>query len=117
VGANSQKFYSITDEMKYNLRNELGYDQKRLILLCTGELNKNKNQSVVIEAISYIVREVPNILLLLAGNGPMEKKLKDLVSSLNINNNVCFLEYRTDLEKYVNICDIVVSASVREGFH
>lgn len=115
VGANSEKYYPYSKEVACKLRNELGYTDDQFILLCTGEFNKNKNQSTVIKAVAEVAKELPKIKLLLAGNGPMETDLKALVNDLGITNSVDFLGYRTDLEEYVNICDVVVSASLREG--
>jgi glycosyltransferase EpsD len=115
VGANSNKYYPYSIEKILTLRKKLGYSKDQFILLCTGELNKNKNQSTIIKAVAEVVNDIPNIKLLLAGNGPMELKLKSLVNELKINHVVDFLGYRTDLENYVNICDVVISASFREG--
>lgn len=115
VGANSEKYFSYSIEKVNKLKNKLGYSKDQFILLCTGELNKNKNQSTIIRAVAEVVNDIPNIKLLLAGNGPMEQALKSLVNELNLNHVVDFLGYRTDLENYVNICDIVISASYREG--
>jgi glycosyltransferase EpsD len=115
VGANSKRYFPYPIELKERLKNELGFSKDQFLLLCTGELNENKNQSTVIKAVAEVAKIIPNIKLLLAGNGPNEQLLKDLVDNLNIIDKVEFLGYRTDLEKYVNICDVVISASFREG--
>lgn len=115
VGVNNEKYHSIKHEDKVKLRKKLGYSEDQFLILCTGELNKNKNQSTVIKAFFEVTKVNSNTKLLLAGNGPMENELKNLVDSLDLNRNVDFLGYRTDLENYVNVCDIVISASFREG--
>lgn len=115
VGANSEKYYQYSREVVLELRKTLGYSEDQLILLCIGELNKNKNQSTIIEAVAEVIKYFPEIKLLLAGNGPLEMELKNLTNSLNLLNNVDFLGYRTDLEKYINVSDLVISASIREG--
>ncbi|RAS79918.1 glycosyltransferase family 4 protein [Priestia endophytica] len=115
VGVNSKKYFLLNAEDRAALVNQLGYSQDQFLILCTGELNKNKNQSTLIKAIAEISKEYSNIKLLLAGNGPMEYELKSIVESLEISDLVDFLGYRTDLEKFVNVCDLVVSASFREG--
>lgn len=38
-----------------------------------------------------------------------------MIDSLYLEDSVKLLGYHTDLEKYVNSCDLVVSASKREG--
>lgn len=115
VGVNSNRYYPYPKDNIVKLKRQLGYSKCQLILLCIGELNKNKNQTTVIKVIAEVVKYIPNIKLLLAGNGPMDQKLKSLVNELNLKNNVDFLGYRTDLEKYVNICDFIISSSFREG--
>lgn len=115
VGVNNYKYFPYNKEQRIKLRRELDYQKNNLLLLCIGELNENKNQEVVIRSLTNVVKEIPTVKLLLAGNGVLEKKLRDLVTELGLLENVEFLGYRTDLDKYLNICDIVISASLREG--
>lgn len=114
IGVNSKKFIKLSDKNREKLRNKMGYGDE-FIILCTGELNKNKNQSILIKAMSNVVRNNKNVKLLLAGNGPMEEELVKLINELDLQDNIQLLGYRTDLENFVNICDLVVSVSIREG--
>lgn len=115
VGVNSNKYKKLKQEDALKLRQAKGYSKDDTIILCIGELNENKNQSTVIKAMTHILKKYPDTKLLLAGNGPSENKLKQLAVSSNVSNNIEFLGYRTDLHDYVNLCDITVSASIREG--
>ncbi len=115
VGVKTERYFPYSENEKIKIRSELGYTKKDFILLCTGELNKNKNQGILIKTVAQITKEIPDIKLLLAGKGPMKKNLEELVHNLGLSENVVFLGYRTDLPKFVNICDIAVSASIREG--
>ncbi len=115
VGANSDRFKLKNLKERILLREEMRYSNKQFLILCIGELNNNKNQETVINALLEVKEHIPDVKLLLAGNGPKEKDLKQLVSELGLNSFVDFLGYRTDIEKYISLCDIVVSASVREG--
>lgn len=114
VGVDEEKYLSISKEDNEKFRKRMGYD-KRFVILCTGELNANKNQITVIKAIKQLVEKYPEILLLLAGNGPKENELRKAISEMHLEDSVEMLGYHTDLEKYVNVCDLVVSASFREG--
>lgn len=111
VGVDEDKF-CITSSENSIIKEEY---QGKIIVLCIGELNKNKNQITVIKAIQKLREKYPQILLLLAGNGPEEIWLKEQVREMQLEGHVEFLGYRTDLEKFVNLCYIVVSASKREG--
>lgn len=114
VGVNEKKYTSVGQEDNWCFRVSQGYDE-RFVILCTGELNRNKNQKTVIEAVSMLREKYPQILLLLAGNGAEEQNLRSKIKELQLEDNAVLLGYRTDLEKYTNACDIVVSASFREG--
>lgn len=114
VGINTEKYKSVTLQEIEEIRTSNGLRNK-IVILCTGELNKNKNQKVLILAMQTIVKKVPNAVLLLAGNGPEKKNLESLILSLELEEHVKLIGYHTDLQKYVNMCDIVVSASLREG--
>lgn len=115
VGVNSNKYKKLKQEDILIMRQAKGYSKDDKIILCTGELNENKNQTTVIKAMHNVLKKYSYAKLLIAGNGPSEIELKQLAISLSISNNVEFLGYRTDLQDYVNICDIAVSASFREG--
>lgn len=114
VGADDKKFLSVTPEQVQQFRIDQGYNGK-FVVLCVGELNKNKNQKTVIDAIKKVTESHPEIILLVAGNGPLEQKLKMQVETLELQNHVQMLGYCVDLEKYTNACDVLVSASFREG--
>lgn len=114
VGVNTDKFVKLSEEDRQKLRLDKGYTDE-FIILCTGELNRNKNQAMLIKAMREVVKKHPEAKLLLAGNGPEHDNLVKLIGDLNLGNNVELLGYRTDIQDYVNICDLVVSASYREG--
>ena len=115
VGANSQKYKKLSPGECQTLRQELGYHAKNQLLLCTGELLPNKNQITLIRAMKTIGQRYPQAKLLLAGNGPTLPELQQEVRNLGLEDQVEFLGYRTDLERYANIADVIVSCSYREG--
>lgn len=115
VGANSAKYRKLPEAECVKLRHALGYADDDKLLLCTGELLPNKNQITAIRTMKILREKQSNIKLLLAGNGPTLPQLQAEVAALDLQEHVEFLGYRTDLEKYANIADIIVSCSYREG--
>ena len=115
VGANSSKYYSVTDEEKANMRKAGGYDVDAPVVLCVGELNKNKNQATAIRVMNEVIKIYPNSKLLLAGNGPSDVELKGLAQELRLEKNVEFLGYTLALDTYLHIADVAISLSFREG--
>ncbi len=115
VGANSSKFYVMSDEEKALLKSELGYAEKEKIILNVGELNDNKNQSTAIKAMKKVLERYPDSKLLIAGNGDKRKSYENLIKELGLSSNVKLLGYTTEIFKYMNICDLLVACSFREG--
>lgn len=115
VGASSARFYPVTDVEKSKIRENLGLNIQETIILCTGELLKNKNQATLLRALPAILAKHPDVRVLLAGNGPEKSNLEQLISELGITGNVDMLGYRTDLDQLVKAADIIVSCSFREG--
>lgn len=85
------------------------------VLLCIGELLKNKNQAAAIGALAEARKKYPRARLLLAGNGPLLPELEETARELHVEDAVDFLGYRTDLERYINMADIILACSFREG--
>ena len=94
VGANEEKYLSVTPAEIKKFRQENKFDE-RFLILCTGELNKNKNQQVLVQAMEKVIKKCPNVLLLLAGNGPEEKNLKDQIQEAGLNSCIQLLRYQT----------------------
>lgn len=115
VGANSNKFYIMSDEEKQKLRQESGFSSSDKIVLNVGELLPNKNQKTAILAMKKVVQAIPDAKLLIAGNGSEHDNLVELINSNNLQDNVQMLGYTTQLFKYMNICDMLVACSFREG--
>lgn len=114
VGINTEKYKNVTFQECQEIRRKNSLDNK-IVILCTGELNKNKNQRTLIVAMQIVIKEIPNAVLLLAGNGPEKENLNQLIENLKLEEHVRLIGYHTDLQKYVHMCDIVASASFREG--
>lgn len=115
IGVSPERFQPVDEATKQQLRKNLNLSADEFVILCTGELNANKNQAQLISAAALLKDKLPNIKILLAGNGPNEANLLKQIEELNLQNTVKLLGYRTDLEKIVPTTDLIVSCSKREG--
>lgn len=115
VGVDEKRFYPISCEEKVNLRKQMGYSENQKIILCVGELLANKNQKMIIQCMTQILKAHPESILLLAGNGSKEEDLKTLIHSLNLEEYVKLIGYVTNIEDYHKLSDVLVSCSIREG--
>lgn len=70
---------------------------------------------MIISAMKFIAAEIPDALLVLAGNGPMKEELEQLIISNNLEHHVKMIGYCTVLEKYQKITSVLAACSYREG--
>lgn len=115
VGVNEERYLVVEKAEKAVYRKRMGYKENQKIILCIGELNVNKNQSMAVRMMHKIVRQYPDAILLLAGNGPKQQSLEDLISQEGLQNNIKMLGYVTNLQDYQHIIDVQVCCSKREG--
>lgn len=115
VGVSGERYKPVTIEEKLALRGKMGYPRNAKILLCIGELNDNKNQVMAIRMMHKVVAKYPEAILLLAGNGPKQKFLEQLIKQEGLERNVKMIGYVTNLQDYQHIIDVQVSCSLREG--
>jgi len=109
-GVDLIQFHQPKDREK--LRDELGI--RGFTLLSVGHLIERKGHHLVIEALLHL----PDVMLLIAGDGENEKTLKKCVMELNLETRVKFLGNvpHNQLYKYYGGADSLVLASSREGW-
>lgn len=78
-----------------------------------GRLGYEKRVDYLIDGFKYVVKNKKNVKLLIVGTGPEEKKLKELVTKLNLDNYVIFtgrIDYE-QINRYYNLSNVILSAS------
>lgn len=115
VGVSKSRYYPHSVDDNVLLRKKEGLSGGDFVILCTGELNENKDQMTLINAALLCRDRIPEMKVLLAGNGPMELYLRERIEKNNAGRLVRLLGYRTDLEQVVPTADVIVSCSHREG--
>lgn len=113
VGANSSRYYPISEEEQVIKKKKLGIEGHMLV--CVGELLPNKNQKTAILALKHIVKGYPDTHLFLAGNGPERLRLERLVADEGLETSITFLGYTLKLHEYLQTCDAEIACSYREG--
>ncbi len=106
---------NITNNNLFNidLRELYSLQKQDFILVSVGELNDNKNQIIILEALKKMSN--PNLHYFILGVGINEHKLLKFVKDNNMEDNVHFLGCRNDIKEILNCCDCFVMPSYREG--
>ena len=116
VGVDENKFnLEMSEEEKNQLKNDLGLDKNNFVFIQVGELNKNKNQIMTIEAMNEVVKEEPNTRLLLVGTGNLKDFYEKKIREYGLEKNILLLGYRNDVPKLLKIANCLISTSKREG--
>jgi glycosyltransferase involved in cell wall biosynthesis len=98
-------------------RAELGLDGK-YVLLCVGKLHPQKNQVICLEALREVVEQIPNAILVLAGDGPSAAQLKLLSEEWGLQDRVRFMghvEAKTARRLY-QACDLNLVPAVNQSW-
>lgn len=107
---------NLSDEQKQQLKSEI-YTQYSLlnsskkIVMCIGRLEPVKNISLLLDAMSNI-----DAHLFIVGNGSLRSDLEQQTAAQKMQDRVAFLGFRTDARDLIQIADVVVLSSDREGF-
>jgi len=115
VGLDTNRFIPQTNERKLHFREQYGYHANDFILIYVGELSHRKNQDMIIEAVNMVKNEIPQLKLLLVGDGDLACDYKELVQKLGIDERVEFLGLRNDVQQLMTIADLAISTSRQEG--
>ena len=76
---------------------------------------EQKNHSFLIDILNGLLKRNKNYELLLIGDGPLINDIKNKVSRLGIEENVCFLGKTNEVSNYLQAVDIFLLPSLYEG--
>lgn len=115
VGLDLEDYKKTSDVKKVVKKYELGFEEEDFIVIMIAELNENKNQIQLIKALELLKDDYPNIKAISVGDGIKLQELKNESEKRGIDKNIKFLGFREDINDLINISDIGVLFSYREG--
>lgn len=86
-----EDFFRPGDGVRFRAEN--GIDKNRPVLVHIGRVAYEKNIDFLLHMLTVLRKIIPDILFVIAGEGPAEEHLRDLVKTLKLNNNVLFVGY------------------------
>lgn len=96
-------------------RTKLELSEDAPVVLSVGRLHEQKGFAYLVHAAKHVVRKFPSLQLLIAGIGPLEKELRQLIQQLELEKNVHLLGFRDDIPDLVQAADLFVLPSLWEG--
>ncbi len=114
IGIDTNKL-NVPEFDKNEFKKELGLEPSNKVITTISELNKNKNYITMLEAIKELVQKDGSVRFISCGHGVWEEKIKNYAKKLGIADKCLFLGYRKDIGKILQITDVFMHASHREG--
>lgn len=107
--------YQPSEEKRIAFRSQYGL-QDNFVIGNVGGMLKAKNQAFLIKLMPQLKKYIPNVKLMLVGDGENRKKLEGLSKALNISNDVIFTGYLNTKDGIMNSFDVFCLPSYIEGY-
>ena len=104
-----EEFEGLEIRRRYLLR------QDDFVIGTAGRLSEEKGHGYLIRTIPYLAKEIKNIKLIIAGDGPLRADLEYLVEKLGISNHVRLIGYEKNIETFLSVIDLFILPSLTEG--
>lgn len=117
VGLDMEQFDIPDQDERQKARKKLNISDDTFFLLSVGELNKNKNYSVILKALCELNRssEMKDIVYGICGDGPQKKDLYQKIRIEGLDQQVFLYGYCNSIREFLAAADAFVFPSRREG--
>lgn len=93
---------------KYELNN-------KILIGHVGRFTYEKNHAFLIEIFKSLIQKIPNVVLMLIGEGELKSEIEDLVYKAGLNDKVIFTGIRSDISNLMMAMDVFIFPSHFEG--
>jgi glycosyltransferase involved in cell wall biosynthesis len=112
---NAVETHTFSTARRDAVRHQVGW-QDALVVSCVARLVPAKGQIYAIQALPELVQAIPNLKLVLIGDGGDRDKLAQLADTLNVTQHIVMLGARADVSDLLAATDIYLQPSIKEGF-
>ena len=85
--------------------------ENKKFIVNIGRLTRQKNQTFLIKGFNKILKQYPDMHLVILGEGELEKNLKKISKKLNIEDKIFFLGYEPNVYKYLSKAEFFILTS------
>lgn len=98
------------------LRRSLGLEADTPVIISIGRIAKEKSIDVVISALPRLIEKLPDLKMVIVGEGNEVENLENLAESLGVRDHLIFTGGKpwTEIGKYYQLGNVFCSASVSE---
>jgi glycosyltransferase involved in cell wall biosynthesis len=114
-GFDPGKYAAVSDSAVAAARREFGMDG-RFVVGNFSRLHEEKGQRYLIEAAALAQENIPDLLVLIVGEGAERASLEKQIGRLGLGDSVKLLGWRKDAMAIMSAADIVVQSTLQEAF-
>ncbi len=114
-GAPLDEFAPVGRERALRVRRELRIPDEAPVVGAIGRLNTQKGHAYLLAAAPEILKAVPGVFLLIAGDGDLMAALERQAHELGLAERVRFAGHRTDVPDLLGAIDVLAIPSLYEG--
>lgn len=107
--------YIYNEELRWQIRKEIGISDDTLVVGHVGRFNRQKNHRKLIQIFAEIKKREQNSCLILVGDGELLENVKSQVKELQIEDSVIFAGIRNDVPSLLMAFDVFCFPSLYEG--
>jgi glycosyltransferase involved in cell wall biosynthesis len=97
------------------VRTELGIPEDAPVIGSVANFKAAKDHATMLRATAHVRQAVPEVRLLLVGQGPLEAETRRLAAELGLEGTVVFAGFRTDARRLAAAFDVFTLSSTYEG--
>lgn len=112
-GVDVNKF-SFSEEIRLELKNKYKIENSDIVFMFIGRLNTDKGIFDLVRAFDKLLKEYENVKLFLIG--PDEENIENQICEFLKFKNVTRIDYVSNPQEILNVADVLVLPSYREGF-
>lgn len=112
---NGIKKPEVEEETVLALRHNLSISKDTIILGTIARLDPIKNHSMMLDAFALVLKEYPNTVLIIVGDGEERNNIEEKIKQLDIKDKVILPGYEPQPQHYLALMDIFLLSSLSEG--
>ncbi|MEE2936848.1 MAG: glycosyltransferase [Planctomycetota bacterium] len=103
------------ERLREQMRAQLGLQQNSTLIGSVGRLAKVKGFDIAVSAFSHLAAEMPDLQLLLVGDGPERDRLEAASVQAGMNERVHMVGRQPDVVPWLAAMDVYFNSSLSEG--
>jgi L-malate glycosyltransferase len=112
-GVDLRKFDGVVPDR--SKRSAMGIGETAFVAGTTAALTSEKGIDDLVCSAAFVLRRFPHAVFVIAGDGPMKSRCRELAEEAGIGSQVLFMGFRNDIGEILSVMDLFVLPSRMEG--